>query len=116
LIFYRRVFTRNLTWFVWAFWGMIAYSVLWGIATFIVVMVQCTPLPFFWLRAYAFYKMEPPMIGTCLDTRASQVPSSLTNCIGDLILLMMPFPVLWKLHMNMKRKLEIMFIFGVGLL
>ena len=116
LMLYRRVFTGNQRWFKWTLWIMMTYSVLWGIATFIIVVVQCVPVPFFWNRAYLFYKLDPPDNGSCLDTRASQVPSSLLNCIGDLILLLLPFPVLWRLQMSLGRKLELMFIFGLGAL
>lgn len=89
---------------------------MWGVGTFIIVMLQCTPVPLFWNRVLVFYDMTPTITGTCLDIRASQVPSALTNCIGDLVLLLLPFPVLFKLQMNIKRKLEIMFIFGLGTL
>lgn len=114
LIFYRRIFTGNQRWFRWAFWIMITYSVLWGIATLIIVLVQCVPVPFFWNRAYLFYELDPPDKGSCLQTRPSQVPSALLNCIGDLMLLLLPFPVLLRLQMNLGRKLELMFIFGLG--
>lgn len=116
LIFYRRIFTGNQRWFKWAFWIMLTYSILWGTATFIIVIVQCVPVPFFWNRAYSFYELDPPDEGSCLQTRPSQVPSALLNCIGDLMLLLLPFPVLWRLQMNLRRKLEIMIIFGLGAL
>lgn len=114
LIFYRRIFTGNQRWFKWAFWITLAYSILWGIATFIIVIVQCVPVPLFWNRAYLFYGLDPPDEGSCLQTRPSQVPSALLNCIGDLVLLLLPFPVLLRLQMNLRRKIELMFIFGLG--
>ena len=92
------------------------YSILWGVATFIIVIVQCIPVPYFWNRAYLFYELDPPDNGSCLDTRASQVPPALLNCIGDLMLLILPFPVLLQLQMSWGRKLELMFIFGLGTL
>ena len=93
-----------------------AYSVLWGVATFIIVLVQCVPVPYFWNRAYLLYGLHPPDSGSCLATRPSQVPSALLNCIGDLMLLLLPFPVLLRLQMSLVRKLELMFIFGLGAL
>ena len=116
LIFYRRVFTGNQRWFRWAFWIMIAYCVAWAIATFVIVMVQCVPIPYFWNRAYAFYKLEPPGTGTCLETTPSQVPVAFLNCIGDLVLILLPFPVLLRLQMNIRRKIELSIIFGLGAL
>ena len=47
LLFYRRIFLGNQLWFKWAFWLTLVFSVSWGIATFIIVMVQCVPVPYF---------------------------------------------------------------------
>lgn len=94
---------------------MISYSILWGIATFIIVMVQCVPVSFFWNRAYLFYGLDPPNNGSCLDTRASQIPPALLSTVGDLMLLALPFPVLLRLQISWRRKIELTFIFGLGI-
>ena len=116
LLFYRRVFSGNQRWFKWAFWILLTYSIAWFIATFVIVVVQCLPVPYFWERAAAFYRMKPSGTGTCLDVRPSQVPPALLNCVGDAVLLLLPIPVLLRLQMPWKRKLELLGIFSLGAL
>ena len=55
--------------------------------------------------------LDPPDSGTCPRTRPSQVPSALSNCIAHLMLVLLPFPVLFRLQMSLGRKSDLMFIF-----
>ncbi|KAL2045082.1 hypothetical protein N7G274_002857 [Stereocaulon virgatum] len=73
----------------------------------IVVIVSCLPVPFYLNQAYAIYELKPPGTGTCSANRPNQAPSALLDCVDDTILLLLPFPVLWRLQMNLRRKLEI---------
>ena len=69
-------------------------------------IIQCHPLSYIWDPSVAGgYCGRIPLAGTI--TAAS-------NVLTDIIILVMPMPVLWKLQMEMRMKLQIMGIFLLG--
>lgn len=106
LILYQRTFTtrsfQNAVWIVGAI--VIANS----IGVFVSVCCYCTPIAHFW---------DPLRVpGHCINEVVATTMFSLTLMITDLIIYVMPMPIIWKLKMTTRRRIEITLVFVIGLL
>ena len=81
---------------------LVANAVAWLVPTIIV----CRPISVFW-------SLEGHQ-GKCLNYNVFGTWISLPNIITDLVLLILPMPVLWKTQISILRKLGLMAIFAVG--
>ncbi len=104
LFLYHRVFfvSRNFTRGLWAV-GLFVFGYS-GILSFASVL-QCFPLRHIWDKNVGGYCLAIPLAGTIL---------AIFNVFTDIIILAMPMPLLWKLQMETKEKLQIMGIFLLG--
>lgn len=104
LFLYHRVFfvSRNFTRGLWAV-GLFVFSYS-GILA-VSSLLQCTPLSHIWDPNVPGKCKAIPLIGTIL---------AVFNVLTDIVILVMPMPMLWKLHMETKEKLSIMAIFLLG--
>ncbi|RFU34878.1 hypothetical protein B7463_g1456, partial [Scytalidium lignicola] len=106
LMFYTRIFRTSRT-FRRVALGAWIYTLLWAIAAFFSNMLQCLPVSFFW------DKDQP---GSCLPN--ALITIGLTNgvlsFVGDLFILAMPVPMVWKLQIDKRRKLALIGIFLLG--
>ena len=57
---------------------------------------------------------NPLLPGTCGDSIKSVLATSIINVTIDLIIIILPMPVLWGLQMALKRKVQLSVIFGLG--
>lgn len=73
----------------------------------IVVFAGCQPLQLFW----NFW-----VPGHCIDRKARDIANAAFNVVMDIIILLLPQPVIWKLHMTKTRKIGICVVFSVGVL
>ena len=87
---------------------------LWAVGIFIIgysgvlggaSLVQCIPLNYIWDRTVKGYCLKIPLAATILAA---------FNVLTDIIILVMPMPLLWKLQMERKEKLQIMGMFLLG--
>ena len=108
LLQYRRIFipsrkTSPVIYFgVWSvFWSNIIFYVT---VTFIQVFF-CNPREGIW------NKLVP---AKCFDTNAILISIATFNLVSDVIILILPQHVIWKLHMGRRRKLGLSAIFGLG--
>ena len=104
LYLYHRVFfvNRNFTRGLWAVGLFVfGYSGMLSVAA----CLQCIPLRHIWDTNFKGYCLIIPLAGTIL---------SALNVLTDIIILVMPMPVLWKMQMHIRRKLQIMGIFLLG--
>lgn len=103
LLFYRRIFvTRS---FQIASMVLIMCCVAWFIAIFLLDIFQCSPVQRQWDR------MLP---GTCVNDRLSFVTNGIFNIIIDFATLLLPMPVIWKLHRSWQDRIALMGIFALG--
>ena len=104
LVLYHRVFfvSRHFTKMLWAVGiFVLGYSGVLGGAS----LIQCLPLGYIW---------DPSIKGYCLKIPLAATILAVFNVITDFIILFMPMPVLWKLQMERKEKLQIMGMFLLG--
>lgn len=105
---WMRIFSarsRNNFW--WTCQIVMWLNILYYIAATIVEARQCSPQAKVW---------DPTIQGGyCLDTRKVEVTSSSINIVSDVVILLAPQRVIWKLQLSKKKKLGVALIFAVGL-
>lgn len=95
---------KNLFW-----WSCIILSVLqclWAVACVILLNLQCRP-------HHAIWEFYVP--AKCYDLPSVMLGSGSVQVATDVIMVLLPQRIIWRLHMNWQRKLGISIIFGVGL-
>jgi hypothetical protein len=107
LAFYLRIMVdKKLRIVVWVFIGMVTGF---GIGNVFSMVFQCTPVAFFWDG------WRGEMAGYCgVDVRLFGFVRGAIEIFLDLVILSLPLPMLAKLNMSSKKKLQIMSMFGVG--
>lgn len=89
-------------------WALMVIVTCFGIANTLVMMFQCTPISFFWTS----WTGENP--GKCLNSNMfSWIRGGLEIAL-DLCIIALPFPLLLKLQMSTKRKIQVISMFCVG--
>lgn len=87
---------------------------LWAVGIFvstystimIVTMIfQCRPLNRVW---------DPTVKAKCIDTSKVWIVMASMNVLTDFLILCLPLPQLWRLHMRRETKLQVMGIFSIG--
>lgn len=104
LVLYHRVFfvSRRFTKMLWAVGiFVLGYSGVLGGAS----LIQCLPLKYIWDRSVKGYCLGIPLAATIL---------AVFNFLTDIIILVMPMPMLWKMQIETKEKYQIMGIFLTG--
>lgn len=74
----------------------------------IFAIAQCSPRKKIW---------NPLMnTGHCIDTSAAYLSTAIFNVITDFAILILPMPILWKLQMPRKKKIQTTAVFATGFL
>ncbi|KAJ0108178.1 hypothetical protein J7T55_000143 [Diaporthe amygdali] len=84
----------------------IAYTFMWGLATWIVNLTTCTPIAFFYDRTIKG--------GTCRNQVVSGTIAAVLSLVGDIYVLVLPLPALWQLKINTRKKVAVVGIFLLG--
>lgn len=118
LLFYRRLF-RIQPWFRIAWWINVAYAVFWTIGTTLFYIFQCTPVDFYWTRLGALVP-DPPFYvdpnGHCTSGLGAIGTPILLSTLGDVAILLLPIPVVFKLQTAVVKRLRLSLLFSVGAL
>ncbi|KAK1147218.1 hypothetical protein N8T08_001957 [Aspergillus melleus] len=107
LLFYSRVFDQIQSRFRYALWLVHAMNIAWMIGMHVVVALQCTPTEKVWNRL---------LPGRCIDVRTLFLGSGIPSLIINVMILVLPLPLLWRLQMKIIRKLLIIGVFLCGYL
>ncbi|KAA8649430.1 hypothetical protein EYZ11_011748 [Aspergillus tanneri] len=73
------------------------------IATFVAGCLSCQPLSYFWTKQ-----------GRCFDINSFFRWAGFANILTDVIMLILPIPVVWQLHASVRLKLGILFTLLLG--
>ncbi|KAM3445778.1 hypothetical protein NHJ13734_000231 [Beauveria thailandica] len=110
ILFLRRVvgFTRsiNTTLVVVA-----VVSVLWALAAILFSTFVCTPISFYWDKS--------SHNGRCMPKEhylLGNIIFAVMNMLGDITILAIPMPTLWKSQMRKKQKIAMTGVLGIGLI
>lgn len=104
LLFYIRVF-RSIRAYRIAFWITGAILVGWCVANNFLALFTCVPVQKAWISTTS---------GHCLITQHTFLGATISNIIADLIVLILPMPMLWRLHIGTPRKLGLVGVFAAG--
>ncbi|OTB05021.1 hypothetical protein M426DRAFT_11110 [Hypoxylon sp. CI-4A] len=117
LFFLRRLFwvTR---WFKIAWWANVVYVVLWTIGSTLFYILQCAPIEYYWDKIYQSLGMTPPAAadanGYCVKAYGIIGTPIILNTIGDLFVLILPLPILFKLQTTTAKRLRLLTLFFIG--
>ncbi|OTB07052.1 hypothetical protein M426DRAFT_93422 [Hypoxylon sp. CI-4A] len=102
-LLYRRIFVTPIFKHITSV--LIAVLVCWGTAIAFTQAFSCTPVEASWILA----KTEH-----CIDSTKFYDAVGISNIIFDFTLLLLPLPMIWRLHMDTRRKIQVSCVFFVG--
>ncbi|KAF2676841.1 hypothetical protein K458DRAFT_320974 [Lentithecium fluviatile CBS 122367] len=105
LLLYRRIFPSKT--FNRILWGVGTFILAYTITSSTVNLLQCIPIAANW---------DPKLAATarCVDFGSELIALSTINAVTDLILLVLPMPKLWGLHVSFNKKIQLMAMFALG--
>ena len=106
LFFYARVLgiNRRFKMWLWVTGGLI---LAWWVSAILTAIFQCTPVERAWL---------PDAPGVCINFGYWYMLTCLASVLIDLIVLIMPLPLIWKLQLKPMKKLGVTLVFVSGYL
>ncbi|KAK3985826.1 putative integral membrane protein Pth11-like [Cladorrhinum sp. PSN332] len=105
LFFYYRVFSHQGTVKYVLIGAIIVFSAL-NLGVFFATLFNCNP------REKAWDQTVP---GKCINPEILPWISGGSSALGDVFVLLLPLPVLWGLNMDLKKKVRVLGVFGLGL-
>lgn len=87
--------------------GVIALVACWGIIIFFIMLFLYDPMDAAWGASVGLPRFDPAMLGY------GQVGSSIAL---DVLVLCLPIPLIYRLHLDRKRKIAVTLIFWLGAL
>ncbi|KAL8788355.1 MAG: hypothetical protein Q9213_001752 [Squamulea squamosa] len=108
LLFYRRLFPRENTSARWrvCHLALCIASVALGVISIFGVAFQCTPVAFLWDRTIPG--------GHCINFTALARFTNIANMVTDILILIMPIPIVWNLHLDRSKKIGVCGLFLLG--
>jgi hypothetical protein len=105
LLLYLRLF-QVVRWFRLSCWALLALVGMYCTASITVTVFQCRPI----IRA--FDKDTP---GTCIDTAKFWFANAGFSIATDVLILLLPMPLVWKLEVPAAQKVALVAVFAVGI-
>ena len=106
LHFYMTIF-RSSRAFLTVAYTLFVLVVAFGVGIVVSDVLTCRPLAKYW---------NPLRSGVCENSRASLVALSSCNIIADVLIVLLPLPMVWRLQITTRRKIELSIIFALGFL
>ena len=105
LSFYARLFSVRT--FRVALYVVGTMVLMWWIAMQFTVIFECTPIDYSW---------HPVRSGRCINLDQFFLGQAIPNIVTDMVILALPLPMIWKLHLPKSQKLALTCIFSLGAL
>ncbi|KAL4883316.1 hypothetical protein BJY04DRAFT_216616 [Aspergillus karnatakaensis] len=90
------------------------------IVAMVVVALSCILFLFFSLfhcrPIHAYWDLEPQYPHHCLNDGAIVFSASTINIITDVVVTILPMPLIWKLKLPVRQRLAVISIFGLGII
>ncbi|KAJ8118050.1 hypothetical protein OPT61_g890 [Boeremia exigua] len=107
LALYSRLFPESIAWFRWSVRGMVTFMYVHGLVFFFLVVFQCLPIASIWDKTITN--------GKCLPISAViGFTGAALSIAEDIIILVLPLPVVSKLQMSTKKKVGVILLISVG--
>ena len=101
LMLYLRLFSANRR-FKTATLAVIAFVTLYSWVSVFTLIFACRPINKFW---------DPTVDGTCVNLYVTAVFFAALNVLSDIIIFILPLPLVWALHMNKRVRVGLAFVF-----
>lgn len=101
VLFYRSVFVVNANVFNIVTWAAIAISGAWTVAFICLMALLCGSHP------ASFWGSFEDLTSYCLDGNTVLLCLASTDLATDLLVFLLPFPVIWRLHMRRDQKVKL---------
>ena len=89
-------------------YAIAAVQIVFAISFFIGILTQCQPLAYTWDRSIPG--------GSCVSDSVGFYLTSVQNLVMDVVVLLLPVRMVWRLQMDTRRKIAVTVIFGLGFL
>ncbi|KAI0484907.1 hypothetical protein GGR56DRAFT_49640 [Xylariaceae sp. FL0804] len=96
--------TRN--WFFWATMIMLGVNITTYTVAIFLTCFRCIPIWKIW---------QPWVDGHCFSQKPTDVATTFNNLAVDVVVLVLPQPIIWKLNMTRSRKVGVSVVFSMGL-
>lgn len=95
---------------LWTIHGVNAWNIGQGIATFLVVVFQCTPPAYYWLQSDPTSTVR----GTCIQEGYFYVITAGLSIFTDIIVLALPIRIFSRLQLKLKLRVALIGLFCLG--
>ncbi|KAL4948458.1 hypothetical protein BDW69DRAFT_203517 [Aspergillus filifer] len=107
LLLYLRLFPNPLLRI--AIFTSLAITTSWAVGSFFAQLFSCSPISYYWKQ----WDMEHE--GHCISHNDLLLSHSIINIVLDVLVILLPMPVLVKLHMSLEKRIGMCLMFAVGL-
>ncbi|KAJ5359939.1 hypothetical protein N7517_009130 [Penicillium concentricum] len=104
LMFYRRIFGMN-----WMIWATLFISYGWCMGSMIAALCACDPIPFFWTEI-----TDPKSGSYRYNFYYYYIGNATANVVTDVLILLVPMPIVWKLQMRTTQKIGVCAVLLLG--
>lgn len=106
LYLFYRIFgvSARFTWFLWSAWTLV---MIYFVAALSLAVGGCHPSSYFWDKSQQ---------GTCIDEVNFFRWNGIVNMLLDVMVLVLPQPMVWRLNLRLRQKLILTSIFLLGTL
>lgn len=104
-LLYRRLFERAGRSFRIALYGLVGLILSYYTAALLATIFECTPVRKSW---------EKTVPGTCIDTVTFFFVNAGFNIATDVAIMLLPVPIIKALHLPMRQRIILCFVFAVG--
>ncbi|KAK1833041.1 hypothetical protein QBC39DRAFT_403436 [Podospora conica] len=108
LCFYKKIFSISRRFSIFA-WISIVLTIVWTLGFFFANIFICVPIETNWCL-----DLFQSNAGKCVDRVKLFWATGVTDILTDLIILALPWPEIYGLHMSLSRKLQIAIVFMLG--
>ena len=109
LLEWKNLFAPRKTsyWFFWACIAMIVVNVIAYTVAIVMTSISCIPIQKVW---------SPWIEGVCRQQKSTDIATTWINLAMDVVILLLPQPIIWRLKVTRQRRIGVSLIFSMGLL
>jgi hypothetical protein len=105
--YYRLLIDTGLDTYRWMLHGTMTFNFMIFLVFLPLSVFQCRPISAYWTF--------PPK-GKCIDEGQVTLAAGIVNCVADLLVTLLPIPMILKLRMPLKQRLGVCVLLGLGII
>lgn len=110
LLLYKRKFALTSQRFRYVWYSVLVYVIICAIIGLTLTVTLCEPVRYAWEQVFG------TLNGSCPHLIPARVSGAATLTAADMMILIMPIPMLWSLQTKLSRKIQLIALFGIGFL